>query len=240
MSTPAVPRLSASLLVLREEPLEILMVRRKSGGTFSSALVFPGGIVEPEDSASHWRDHVIGFDAYEPQERAVRIAAMREAYEEAGLLQFADDVQIDTSASREAQPFIEAVRRSGRKLDLESLVHCGHWITPEFMARRFDTHFFLLAARGDQGLSSDGQETIALEWRTPAAVIDSEKDLPAATRANLEYLAEAASVSAALIAARDRPRTTVLPRLETRADGDYLVIDAPGMQRKERKMPAEK
>lgn len=67
----AAPRLAATLLVLRDAPLRVLMVRRHASATFPSALVFPGGVVEPADGAERGR--------------ALRTAALRETWEECGI-----------------------------------------------------------------------------------------------------------------------------------------------------------
>ena len=78
MREPAVPRLSASLLLLREAPLEVLMIRRNSSGSFASAMVFPGGVVEAEDGSDDWLPCLRGADGLTTHDRTLRIAALRE------------------------------------------------------------------------------------------------------------------------------------------------------------------
>src|ERR1700683_4491690 len=80
------PRLSATILLLCDNPFEVLMVKRHAKSYFSSALVFPGGVVDPEDAAPEWLSRVDGAEALSEQERACRIAACRETFEEAAIL----------------------------------------------------------------------------------------------------------------------------------------------------------
>ena len=79
---------AATILILRDSPaFEVLMVKRHHQIDFASgALVFPGGKSHPGDHDPAWSDHVLGWDDFEPDQRALRIAAIREVFEEAGLL----------------------------------------------------------------------------------------------------------------------------------------------------------
>ena len=86
---PAVPILpAATILLVRDDPaFEVLMVKRHHQIDFvPGALVFPGGKTHAGDHDPEWRDRVLGWDAAEPHKRALRIAAIREAYEETGIL----------------------------------------------------------------------------------------------------------------------------------------------------------
>src|SRR5215472_1237911 len=87
--TPDVPILpAATILLLRDAPtFEVLMVKRHHQIDFASgALVFPGGKSHPGDHDPAWAEHVIGWEAFEADQRALRIAAIREVFEEAGIL----------------------------------------------------------------------------------------------------------------------------------------------------------
>ncbi|MBG6120144.1 MULTISPECIES: NUDIX hydrolase [unclassified Sphingobium] len=224
---PATPRPAATLLLLREAPLEVLMVRRNSRGTFASALVFPGGVLSDEDGADAWRG-LIDWSGADGAERDLRIAALRETFEETGILAILDaDGAVTTFQPDTANaPFINVVRASGGVLPLDRLVHFAHWITPEKAPKRFDTHFYLLAAPDCDHACSDGAETVALEWRGPRDVLDAEPALPFATRLNLTRLAESDSLAHALEAASARPRFTVLPQFVQREDGAFVCIPA--------------
>ena len=76
----AIPRPAATILLVRDAPFEVLMVRRHAGQTFSSALVFPGGTVDESDWSDAWLDLATGGEALDPAERALRIAAFRETF----------------------------------------------------------------------------------------------------------------------------------------------------------------
>ena len=86
---PPVPILpAATILLLRDDPVfEVLMVKRHHQIDFASgALVFPGGKTHAGDHDPAWEQRVLGWDRTAPHKRALRIAAIREAYEEAGIL----------------------------------------------------------------------------------------------------------------------------------------------------------
>ena len=79
---------AATILLLRDQPtFEVLMVKRHHQIDFASgALVFPGGKSHAGDHDAAWAEHVLGWDAYDAEQRGLRIAAIREVFEEAGIL----------------------------------------------------------------------------------------------------------------------------------------------------------
>ncbi|MFZ4605477.1 MAG: NUDIX hydrolase, partial [Caulobacter sp.] len=81
-------RPAATILLVRDDPtFEVLMVKRHHQIDFASgALVFPGGKTHAGDHDEAWADHVTGWDATPPEKRPLRIAAIREAYEEAAII----------------------------------------------------------------------------------------------------------------------------------------------------------
>src|SRR5579864_6713330 len=86
---PAVPILpAATILMLRDQPaFEVLMVKRHHQIDFAAgALVFPGGKTHAGDADRRWEDRTLGWGDALPEKRPLRIAAIREAYEEAGIL----------------------------------------------------------------------------------------------------------------------------------------------------------
>lgn len=234
MSAPrpfVAPRAAATILVLRDDPFEVLMVRRHGNGQFASALVFPGGLVDPSDRDDAWLPLLTGVAGLSEDERALRIAACRETFEESALLLARDAAG---AAVPGAPPgplgFINLVAESGGTLPLAELAHFGHWITPEGPPKRFDTHFFLARAPEGQVAACDGGETVALEWVSPRDVLaraaDGDLSVLFPTRMNLKRLAESDNVDAAIAAAHARPRFTVLPRPERREGGTAVVIPA--------------
>ena len=79
---------AATILLLRDDPaFEVLMVKRHHQIDFASgALVFPGGKSHAGDHDRNWESHTVGWEAYDADQRGLRIAAIREVFEEAGIL----------------------------------------------------------------------------------------------------------------------------------------------------------
>ncbi|MBJ7375300.1 NUDIX hydrolase [Sphingobium sp.] len=225
----AIARPAATILLVRDAPFEVLMVRRHPEQTFSSALVFPGGTVDESDRADDWLDLVTGGEALDSGERALRIAALRETFEETAILLARDaDGRPVPCVSTARDDFRAVVAESGGTLWLDDLVKFGHWITPVNGPKRFDTHFFLAAAPDGQEAKCDGGEAVALEWASPDAILArasaGERSILFPTRMNLRRLAESDTVDAALAAARARSVFTVLPRVERREGGMAVLI----------------
>lgn len=167
----AEPREAATILLLRDDPFEVLMVRRNARGTFPSALVFPGGVVDPADFDERWSTSTRGeLDAHE---RAVRVAAVRETWEEVSLLLAQDargtPVSPDAGAAHADEPFIDLIRRLDAILPLDDLHPFAHWITPEAQPRRFDTHFYLAHVSRSALVRGDDSEVVETRWVAPAA-----------------------------------------------------------------------
>lgn len=219
------PKPAATVMLLRDDPLEVLMVRRRTGSSFSAALVFPGGVVDDHDASDDWLPHLIGADELAVAERALRIAACREAYEEASV--FLGRAQ--RAAAAAAGGFLDLVRSMEAQLPLDAMERFGHWITPERAPKRFDTHFYICAAPEGAEPRSDGDETVSFEWVRPADALEraaaGEQSLLFPTVMNLKRLNESRDVASALAAARARPIVTVTPRVEKRPHG--LVVTIP-------------
>jgi len=221
----ASPVPAASVLLVRDSPLEVLMVRRGSSAVFSSALVFPGGVVDALDASEDWLPHVTGADSLEALERAFRIAACRELYEEANVL-VCDAA--DSKADLAQRAYFDRIKDAGARIPLGSVIPFGHWITPEGASKRFDTHFYLCRAPLDAAPQADGREIVAVEWVKPRDIIAraerGERAIMFPTLLNLMRLAESADVDSALAAASMRPHFAVLPRVERRGDSRFVVI----------------
>jgi 8-oxo-dGTP pyrophosphatase MutT (NUDIX family) len=219
-SVPAIP--AATTLIVRDNPFQVLMVRRRKSSFYSSAVVFPGGLVEPEDASEDWLPHVQGAEALSSPQRALRIAACREAYEEASIL-----IGGRGAAESKAQ-FLDLVAKSGVSLPLGDIVPFGHWITPEGVKKRFDTHFYLCVAPDGADACCDGDETVSLEWVRPiealARAASRQQVLLFPQLMNMRWLAESQDVTSAFEAARRRPVISVTPRLERREHGTVIII----------------
>ncbi len=238
---PAVP--AATILLVRDRPtFEVLMVKRHHQIDFASgALVFPGGKIEVGDADPAWAPLCRGWDVHPGEERHLRIAALREAFEESGVLlaRDADGVPwkaVETAAaSREAiatgeLPFIELVRSLGVQLDLEAMAPFARWITPRMMPKRFDTWFFIATAPEDQLAVCDGYETVDAEWIAPQAALDmagrGERKIIFPTRMNLQMLAESRDANMAIAASHARKPVIVEPWVEVR-DGERFLLLPP-------------
>ncbi len=231
MSAP-VPRLAATVLLIRDRSgLEVLMVERNEQAYFASALVFPGGIVEADDSDEAWLDQAIGHAGLTPAERALRIGAFRELFEETGVLLtgpvIADSERVPAP---EGAAFRDLVKGRGARLDLAAMHPFAHWITPETSPKRYDTHFRLCGLDTDLTAVSDGLETVSAEWLRPKDALDlgraGERKLLFPTRLNLEMLSASASVDEAIAAAGRREIVTVTPKIERRPEGMFLTAPA--------------
>src|SRR5580704_11964053 len=224
---PEIPILpAATILMLRDQPsFEVLMVKRHHQIDFAAgAVVFPGGKTHAGDADPRWEDRALGWGGALPHKRPLRIAAIREAYEEAGILlarsldgtPFRGDDR--AAAAREAigkdeRPFIDLIEELDLYLDLEALTVFAHWITPKMGPRRFDTWFYVAKAPADQLALCDGSETVDAEWIAPAEAIrlgeTGQRTVIFPTRMNLQLLAEASSAEDAVRRAEAREVVTV-------------------------------
>jgi 8-oxo-dGTP pyrophosphatase MutT (NUDIX family) len=226
----AVPRLAATLLLLRDDPFEVLMVRRHAKAVFASALVFPGGAIEPGDYDNSWRQLIDDPDGLNRDERALRIAAIRETWEETGVLaaQRSEGHEDARLAPAQGKSFRDVVEAGGSRLALNLIQPFGHWVTPEQEPRRFDTHFFIARMPSEQLAVSDGAETVDIEWVNPTAAVArtaaGDRSIIFPTLMNLGRLAESDDTSSALASAASRPHFTVRPRILTRADGSRMIV----------------
>jgi 8-oxo-dGTP pyrophosphatase MutT (NUDIX family) len=227
------PRLSATVLLVRDAPdLQVLMVKRHYQVDFAAgALVFPGGKTNEEDSSDAW--DALSDGSYQGKERTARVSALREAFEESGVILArpasargtgAELVGADVAKAiepfreavdRREKSFVELVRENDLVLALDTLVHFGHWITPDMMPKRFDTHFYLAPTPPQQLATHDGRETTDAVWLSPQLALDMEKSGEATiifpTKMNLAKLAEAQSVPTAISRFETEKVVTVLP-----------------------------
>ncbi|HUO11513.1 MAG TPA: NUDIX hydrolase [Caulobacteraceae bacterium] len=238
---PDVPILpAATILLLRDDPFEVLMVKRHHQIDFAAgALVFPGGKTHAGDADPRWEERTLGWGAALPHKRPLRIAAIREAYEETGILlanrldgtPFHGDERAATARdaiARDERSFLDLVTELDVYLDLEALTVFAHWITPKLTPKRFDTWFYLAAAPADQLAQCDGSETVDAEWIEPREALrlgeTKERTIIFPTRMNLQLLAEAASSDDAVQRARAREVVTVEPQIADRPEGRVLVL----------------
>jgi 8-oxo-dGTP pyrophosphatase MutT (NUDIX family) len=238
--TPAETKPAATILLLRDQPaFEVLMVKRHHQIDFASgALVFPGGKTHAGDDDPAWADHASGWSHFDAEQRGLRIAAIREAFEEAGILlalrndgsPFAEacDPAVREAVDRGERPFLDVVRELGVRLSLDALTVFARWITPTMMPKRFDTWFYAVRAPEDQVAACDGRETVDAEWIAPSEVLRlaeaGERTVIFPTRMNVRLLAEANSAADAVARAQARTLVPVLPEVRSGPDGRMLVL----------------
>ncbi len=253
---PPVP--AATILMLRDgEPgLEVFMVVRHHQIDFASgALVFPGGKIDSADQLA--KDYCDGIEDANDYQVAMQVGAIREAFEECGVLLARAQGQTELiSGNRLAQLsdyrekihsgdlcFADFLEQEQLRLACDVLVPFAHWVTPDMMPKRFDTWFYLAVAPSDHLAVHDGTESVDSIWISPENALTGEKEgtytIIFPTRLNIELLGESSTVSDAISAARAHDIKTVLPWTEAREDGTYLCIprDA-GYALSEERMPA--
>ena len=246
---PPVPaRAAASLLLGRDGPdgPELFLLARNRESAFASgALVYPGGAVDESDRNPALRARAEGSESLDGEDLAFRIAAIREAFEECGILlarargsrALVGRERVDSIKRRFAGPLADhsldmlaLAEAEDLVLACDHLVPFAHWITPEAQPKRFDTHFFLAGAPTDQEARHDGHESIDSVWITPAALVDAADGgqwyVMFPTRLNAQKFGRSATVAGALDAARTAPVVTVMPRGRKVEGGRKLQIPA--------------
>jgi len=258
---PATPRDAATVMLLRPaagQPaagtgtgygFEVYMLRRQPSMAFApGAYVFPGGSVDQRDAdeevawagpePDHWGRV---FDAPPELARALVCAAVRETFEESGVLLAGpsagtvvdDTTGADWETDRQALldrslSLAELLVRRGLILRADLLRPWSRWITPAVERRRFDARFFAAALPAGQRTRDVGGEAAAVQWIAPAAALDAgragEIQLWLPTAMTLAELAEHADTGAALAAQREvRP---LLP--EVVVDRGTTWLKVPG------------
>ncbi len=244
---------AATIMLIRDAPtLEVFLLERHLDSDFvGGAWVFPGGKVDPMD-----RTIPTQLLAGEPpasliaavgdeMATALAVAAIREMFEEAGVLLAATpDGSVEAEWLRRSS-FVNArnelaTRRSTwdwtawllderLRLNLSALAWWSWWVTPRGVHRRFDTKFFVATLPGDQAPLHDNVETTNSRWMKPGAALDAARSgsvsiiLP--TRKNLDQLGRYETTRQAMKAAGEpgfeRPR--IEPSVELGDDGQFYV-----------------
>ncbi len=212
------PRPSATVLLVRDtDPWELLMVQRPCGADFApSAFVFPGGAVHADDRS---------------QADALRAAAVRELFEETGILLARGAAGEQCAALRRrvagADSFFVALEELGVVPAFDDLVLFARWVTPALMLRRFDARFYL--ARMPEAQTVWPQEGEIVDWRWVApglALASSDLNLVYATRAVLESVADAPDVDSLFSRAQALTEIPIVqPRIVRSAQGWEVVRD---------------
>ena len=255
MAEIVAPRPASTILLLRdsarrkEKPKEVFMMVRHCEIDFNSgALVFPGGSVDKGDKEIIANPPLYsGGEGLDEATLSFRIAAIRETFEESGILLARPKgskalVDAKTASAIEAAhradlcdgkiTFLKVLDDNGMLLALDELVPYAHWITPEGMPKRFDTWFFLAAAPPEKACAHDSKQGdpppthdlgLAARGAWKAATSGRFK-LPFPTTRNLIKLGKQDNVKAALDDSRGKSVVTVMPVMTKLNGGRQLRI----------------
>ncbi|GGZ25464.1 NUDIX hydrolase [Streptomyces nitrosporeus] len=268
--TAVTPRRAATVMLLRDGAPDaagagpvVYMLRRRTSMAFAAGMyAYPGGGVDPRDddrcvrwsgpSLETWAARLGLRTAAGAQ--AVVCAAVRETYEEAGVLlagPTADSVVGDTTgadweADRQALvdrklSFAEFLDRRDLVLRSDLLGAWARWITPEFEPRRYDTWFFVAALPEGQRTRNASTEADRTVWIRPDAALAGydrgELLMMPPTVATLRTLLPHGTAAGALRAAAEAPGLTPV-LAEARLEGDGLVLSWPGHEEFTQHIPA--
>ncbi|HVV20706.1 MAG TPA: NUDIX hydrolase [Pseudonocardiaceae bacterium] len=246
---PAVPRHAATVILGRDgsRGLEVFLLRRVVGMAFAGGMtVFPGGGVDQRDAdvsvawtgppAQWWAER---FACAVDLARALVCAAVRETFEESGVLLAGpdpDSVVADTAAYADARRALvdrelslaEFLARNGLVLRADLLRPWANWVTPAEEPRRYDARFFLAELPAGQRADGVTSEADHAGWRRPADALDDwragRRGLLPPTWVTLSDMAEYDSVAAAMAA--DRTIDKVTPKVVR--DGNVIRVVLPG------------
>ncbi|MER5446830.1 NUDIX hydrolase [Streptomyces sp. NPDC002766] len=262
--TPVVPKRAATVMLLKDTdggPVVHMLRRRASMAFAGGAYAYPGGGVDPRDDEHHvrwagptraWWAERLGVD--ERTAQAIVCAAVRETYEEAGVLlagPAADSVVGDTTgedweADRAALvardfSFAEFLDRRGLVLRSDLLGAWARWITPEFESRRYDTFFFVAALPHGQRTRNASTEADRTVWIRPQEAAEGydkgELLMMPPTIATLRGLAPYGTAAAALAAAPGQDMTAVLA--QARLEDGRIVLTWPGHDEFTKRIPTD-
>ncbi len=263
---PVTLRDAATVILVRDAPedggepsIEVCMLRRNLDSEFVAGVyVFPGGAVDPEDYGDDIEALCPGRTDAEASALlgipsgglAFWVAALRECFEEAGVLlafrpadQGGDEVRrLDTTDPASLARFViyrdalnagttrllDVCRTEGLALDVGSVHYVSHWITPELAPRRYDTRFFITAAPSGQVARHDDGETIASIWIRPREALsrfhDGEIELLPPTIENLRNIARFHTTGEAMAWAEQVTEIPVVLPIVLIEDGQVLIL----------------
>ncbi len=262
---PAAPRDAATVILLRQDAsagegggVEAFLLRRTAELEFApGAYVFPGGSVDARDADTGvgWAgpgpaDFAALLDVPPDRARALVCAAVRETFEESGVLLAGashDDLVRDSAALAADRHALlagsaslpEVLARRGLVLRTDLLTPWARWITPEASPRRFDTWFFAAAlppgqdaTAAPEGHADPGESELGA-WLRPASALEAARagqmTLLPPTAVTLGELAGHPDVSAIL--ARRQVITPRLPKLIVEDGRVRLALPQSGEER---------
>jgi 8-oxo-dGTP pyrophosphatase MutT (NUDIX family) len=254
VSGPAVPRQASTVLLLRDGAagLEVYLQRRTRGMPFAGGMTaYLGGGVDPRDGdiETAWAgpppaDWAAAFGCDERLARELVCAAVRETFEEAGVLLAGPAGGADVVVPDVSGDDWETQRQAllSRELSLAGLLAArglavradllrpfAHWITPPVEPRRYDTKFFAAALPSGQEARHVSGEADEVSWLTPSAALAEmragARPMMPPTIHTLTQLEPFADVAAALAGSPPEPVHPISPTFEETPDGKWAVLD---------------
>lgn len=256
---PAAARPAATMVLLRDAApaagseggrlnedagAEVLLLQRERTTAFvPGAYVFPGGRVDAGDADPRLAEQARGRPAEWHPPAEYWMAAVRETFEEAGVLlaraggeEWARDASSDRAMEawreellQDRVVLLEVLRGLDAHVALDDVVYFAHWITPAIEPRRYDTRFFLARLPPGRSVRADPREMNDAVWLTPEDALERFRngELPMVfpTVRTLETLAGQQSAAAALDAFRGREVPALEPRLVRTANGVAITLD---------------
>lgn len=237
-------RKAATILLVRDgkDGLEVFMVERHHKIDFaSSALVFPGGKVDEHDEAPELKSLSICNES-DDNMFPYRIAAVREAFEETGILlarRKNDDEFLSGSTAfglweyrdkieRREILFADFLTQHNLLADCAEVVRYAHWITPAMMPKRFDTQFFIAPTPEGQAGLHDGREMVDSLWVRPLKALEEgaagRRQIIFPTRMNLLMIVDCKNTAQAIAEAKARKIITVEPKMDNSGAKPVLRI----------------
>lgn len=258
MSEEIIPLPAATVTLVRDsaQGIEVLMMRRNlKSGFVPGTHLFPGGSLDDADDTTELHAICAGMSDADASRMlgipsgglAYWAAAIRESFEEAGILVAYDEsrrvIALDQPDLAERfrlhrhalnageRDFIAIMRDEGLMLAADQLVYFSHWITPVSAPRRYDTRFFVAVAPPSQVPLHDNQETISHLWVRPAEALDRHRaeqfDMRLPTVRTLEEFAAYDKVESLMHGMRNKADIDAnLPRITKK--GNYLLPGDPG------------
>ena len=240
------PLPSTTVMLLRRAPggFAVLMLERPQGAAFGGAWVFPGGLLDAQDFDPALYRRCLGISDARASRTlslprdglAYWIAAMRETFEETGLLMAVNGCGRPVLAAPGMRGtlaggrshFAGMCRRGRWRLAAKRLHYVAHWITPRLAPRRFSTRFFVAAASPNGVAKADGREALRVEWFNPSEALERNVPVAHPTRHFLRILAGMKDIEQALGWARGLDhRRIAVTRPEARRIGGKLMSCLP-------------
>lgn len=254
---PADPKPAATIVLLRDaEPgMEVLLMRRsRRAGFVPGAYVFPGGRVDGTDAMPEVMDHLdrlnpdlaaerLALRDAEPPAIAYYLAALREAFEETGIMvglrsdgsappTAAEDARIDAvrdDLMQDRISFAEAISLLQCRIAGDAIEYIAHWVTPEPEPRRYDTRFFAAKVRAGATPIVDPREMTDALWLTPREALRrcdrGEVPMVFPTIKTLEELAAYRTAEDALSGFAGSPVRTIMPTLVITPTGVGMELE---------------